>query len=209
MYQASEFSRSPCALSVLRGPAEDPLTNAALTPRLAATLVALIDSRCDLEALLPQRSQRVGFAPAARVFPGGVTEPQDSQLGWTSPATAKRAAIRETQEEPRGLAGRERTFTMCLLDHIREREQTFGNRVLCWQGAVAECRDDHRSKRNYRFSLALTSGRFTRQRTKFNGTQLVPFAIACSAIRLEYIHSGDKIVFSRLDQSAERRAADL
>lgn len=63
----------------------------------AATVVVARQSANGIEVLLLQRNSRSNFASASWVFPGGGFE--DIDLGETEVETAKRCAVRETQEE--------------------------------------------------------------------------------------------------------------
>lgn len=94
------------------------------TPRPAATVLLLRDSKQGIEVFMQVRHQDMKFASGALVFPGGRVDPEDHALAADaalSPATAgldpligalRVAAIRETFEEsgvllarPRGEAG--------------------------------------------------------------------------------------------------------
>jgi 8-oxo-dGTP pyrophosphatase MutT (NUDIX family) len=64
----------------------------------AATLLLLRDA--PLEVLMLRRHEKSSFVPNAWVFPGGIVEPVDRELGGDSLLDAMRiAAIRETFEE--------------------------------------------------------------------------------------------------------------
>lgn len=64
----------------------------------AATLLLLRDA--PLEVLMLRRHEKSSFVPNAWVFPGGIVEPVDRELGGESLLDAMRiAAIRETFEE--------------------------------------------------------------------------------------------------------------
>lgn len=54
------------------------MTQVPLTPRPAATLVLVRDSRNGMEVLMVQRSHRAAFIPGGYVFPGGAVDPEDS-----------------------------------------------------------------------------------------------------------------------------------
>lgn len=68
-------------------------------PRPSATVVLLRDAGAGAEVLLVRRSRALDFHGGAWVFPGGRIEPTDAgETGdWLS--AARRAAVRETQEE--------------------------------------------------------------------------------------------------------------
>ena len=63
----------------------------------SATLILLRDTEAGLELLMMRRSQSVKFLGGFWVFPGGAVEPHD--VVSDAVATARKAAVRETQEE--------------------------------------------------------------------------------------------------------------
>lgn len=65
---------------------------------VAGTVVLLRDASDGFEVLLIRRPERGSFA-GAWVFPGGKVEPQDRRVGASEMQDARRAGIRETQEE--------------------------------------------------------------------------------------------------------------
>lgn len=71
----------------------------AVPVRPAATLVVLRDGERGIETLLLRRNSKVVFAGGAWVFPGGAVEDQDAAPGISEEQVARRAAVRETEEE--------------------------------------------------------------------------------------------------------------
>ncbi len=65
----------------------------------AATVVLLRDAAAGLEVLLVRRGRALVFHGGAWVFPGGRVDPEDIVPGGDDLAAARRAAVRETQEE--------------------------------------------------------------------------------------------------------------
>lgn len=66
----------------------------------AATVILLRDNTHGrLECLLLQRQAKASFLPNAWVFPGGITEAQDSKSTHSAWQTAQQTAARETLEE--------------------------------------------------------------------------------------------------------------
>ncbi|MBV8516794.1 MAG: NUDIX domain-containing protein [Acidobacteria bacterium] len=69
-----------------------------VTPLPAASAIVVRDA--PLEVLLLRRHEKSSFMPNAWVFPGGIAEPQDAELGDGSTlATMRITAARETFEE--------------------------------------------------------------------------------------------------------------
>lgn len=72
--------------------------DAGVSPKPSGTVVVLRDGEPGLEVLLLQRSSR-DANPGPWVFPGGKVEPADRRPGVDAEHHARRAAIRETEEE--------------------------------------------------------------------------------------------------------------
>ncbi len=70
------------------------------TPFPASTVVLMRDSPdCGLEVFMVERHHKMGFAAAARVFPGGRVDDADASLADGAGNSFQVAAIRETFEE--------------------------------------------------------------------------------------------------------------
>ena len=95
-YLAVGFGRSVPAMDVASGPGD----HRAAVAEPAATVVVARDGDEGLEVLLLRRNARAPFA-GMWVFPGGRVEPADSDPEQPDDelATARRAAVRETEEE--------------------------------------------------------------------------------------------------------------
>ncbi len=65
----------------------------------SATLVLLRDGAKGVEVLLVRRNRRLDFHGGAWVFPGGRIDPADTAPGGGELEAARRAAVRELQEE--------------------------------------------------------------------------------------------------------------
>jgi len=65
----------------------------------SATVVVVRDEGGELEVLLVRRSKKLKFHGGAWVFPGGRIDPEDHADGDDIVDTARRAAVRELQEE--------------------------------------------------------------------------------------------------------------
>jgi 8-oxo-dGTP pyrophosphatase MutT (NUDIX family) len=75
---------------------------AATTPTVAApaaTLVLLRDGATGIEALIVRRNRRLDFHGGAWVFPGGRIDAVDAVPGGDELSAARKAAVRELQEE--------------------------------------------------------------------------------------------------------------
>jgi 8-oxo-dGTP pyrophosphatase MutT (NUDIX family) len=77
------------------------VSQTAVIPRLASTLILLRDGGGGLEVLLVERNGTASFAAGKFVFPGGVVDDADATLAGSTAADAilRVAAIRETWEE--------------------------------------------------------------------------------------------------------------
>ena len=100
------------------------VSETAVTPRPAATVVILRDGREGLEAFMVVRHHEIDFASGALVFPGGKVDPHDADPAWdllapyAAPAPDRAfvvAAARETFEEA-GLVLARRRGTQAMLD---------------------------------------------------------------------------------------------
>jgi 8-oxo-dGTP pyrophosphatase MutT (NUDIX family) len=70
------------------------------TPRPASTVLLLRDApKIGLEVFMVERHHKMGFAAAARVFPGGRVDDADAELADAPTDAFRIAAIRETFEE--------------------------------------------------------------------------------------------------------------
>ena len=67
--------------------------------RLASTAVLLRDTAQGLEVLLLRRNAKLAFAGGAWVFPGGAIDKPELAAAATQMEAAKRAAVREVEEE--------------------------------------------------------------------------------------------------------------
>jgi 8-oxo-dGTP pyrophosphatase MutT (NUDIX family) len=67
--------------------------------RPAATVVVMRDAAEDLELLLLKRAAALAFYAGAWVFPGGRVDPGDGDLEHALTDAARRAAVRELEEE--------------------------------------------------------------------------------------------------------------
>jgi 8-oxo-dGTP pyrophosphatase MutT (NUDIX family) len=75
-----------------------------VTPIPSATVILLRDAGDSIETLLLRRNSKIAFHGGAWVFPGGRIDPEDHTPGTDDMlAAARRAAVREAQEEA-GLA---------------------------------------------------------------------------------------------------------
>lgn len=75
--------------------------SSAVTPLPSATVILVRETDNNLETLLLRRNSRISFHGGAWVFPGGRIDPEDCTPGAGDDlvAAARRAAVREAQEE--------------------------------------------------------------------------------------------------------------
>ena len=81
--------------------------------RLASTVVLLRDTEQGLEVLLLRRNAKLAFAGGAWVFPGGAIDTLELAAAATQVEAAKRAGVREVEEECGVLLAEEELAHFC------------------------------------------------------------------------------------------------
>ncbi len=95
--------------------------NEPATPRPASTILLLRDDAAvGLEVFMVERHHKMGFAAAARVFPGGRVDDTDTSLADCAENAFRVAAIRETFEESGILLARPHgSSSLIASDHLK------------------------------------------------------------------------------------------